>query len=77
MNGAESVAVMVAKKSWASLSDDQLFAAYMGATFHARPRLEPVNLAWQAARDLALISEDGSMHALTFEGLKLAAERLL
>lgn len=74
---AELGAVALAKMSWETLSDEQLLAAYMGATFHNRPRLEPQNVAWEVARDLNLVSEDGSMHDLTFKGLELAVERAL
>jgi hypothetical protein len=77
LQGPEIGAVAVAKMSWETLSDEQLLAAYMGATFHDRPRLEPQNIAWALARDLNLVSEDGSMHDLTFKGLELAVERAL
>lgn len=76
MEDIERKAAAVAAMSWDLLTDQELAAAYLSATFGGPPKIRRENLAFQKALDLSLIGADGSMHELVFKGLEAAAGRL-
>lgn len=76
MSATENAVIARAAHLWDTLTDEQLLAAHLGATFEARlTSLRPENLAFQAALGLGLIDANGEMHELTFKGLELAVRR--
>lgn len=74
-NPTEQLAITLAAESWSTLTDKELAAAYMSATFTIPPMVQPETIAFRPAFDMGLVNAIGRMHRLTFRGLELAVAR--
>lgn len=72
----ETIAILLAKNAWESLTDEQLAAAFLSSTFGGSPKIDAAVIAYLPARKLGLIDERGNMHEVVFEALKLAVKRI-